>query len=364
MLISKFQNYPNFKMENQLIIDSLNKLYNEKPTEEKKIISNSQGWQNLNNNETTYKGSKVIAPDQTLDQIWSDNGLDFKAKPTKIFYKNHKDELIETTEYQGIINNKTGQLLNIPKNSYTILQLATIKKVIEQVRDYLAVESIINIDSKRFVINTYIKGCIADVKKDDPIKRRCTFITSMDSSVGFTLALLDWRMFCFNQMNSVRQSQNMSFKHTASIPHLVERLPRALDLTKHTFKEDIETFKFMARSEITEQQAKETLKKLFENEYKNKIVILNRRTKEQRAKNVYDLVQTKPILENLKIEADQNGLTQYSLHNAITNYYCNQQQSKNIKCPSEASRIRTESNLYGKGKSIIDRSKELCLSIR
>jgi len=351
-------------MENQLIIDSLNKLYDQKPTEEKKIISNSQGWQNLTNNETTYKGCKVIAPDQTLNQIWKDNGLDFEAKPTKIYYKNHKEELIETTEYQGIINSNTGQLLNIPKNSYTILQLETIKKVIESVREHLAIESIMNIDSKRFVINTYIKGCIGDVLKDDPIKRRCTFITSMDSSVGFTCALLDFRMFCFNQMNQVKQSQNMSFKHTTSIPYLVERLPKALDLTKHTFKEDIETYKYMARSEITEQQAKETLKKLFENEYKNKVVILNRRTKEQRAKNVYDLVQTEKILNNLKVEADQNGLTQYSLHNAITNYYCNQQQSKNIKCPSEASRIRSESNLYGKGKLIIDKSKELCLSIR
>ena len=351
-------------MENQLIIDSLNKLYDQKPTEEKKIISNSQGWQNLTNNETTYKGCKVIAPDQTLNQIWKDNGLDFEAKPTKIYYKNHKEELIETTEYQGIINSNTGQLLNIPKNSYTILQLETIKKVIESVREHLAIESIMNIDSKRFVINTYIKGCIGDVLKDDPIKRRCTFITSMDSSVGFTCALLDFRMFCFNQMNQVKQSQNMSFKHTTSIPYLVERLPKALDLTKHTFKEDIETYKYMARSEITEQQAKETLKKLFENEYKNKVVILNRRTKEQRAKSVYDLVQTEKILNNLKVEADQNGLTQYSLHNAITNYYCNQQQSKNIKCPSEASRIRSESNLYGKGKLIIDKSKELCLSIR
>ena len=351
-------------MENQLIIDSLNKLYDQKPTEEKKIISNSQGWQNLNNNETTYKGSKVIAPDAQLNQIWADNGLNFEAKPTKIFYKNHKDELIETTEYQGIINSKTGQLLNIPKNSYTILQLETIKKVIESVREHLAIESIMNIDSKRFVINTYIKGCIDNVLKDDPIKRRCTFITSMDSSVGFTLALLDFRMFCFNQMSQVKQSQNMSFKHTASIPYLVERLPRVIDFNKHTFKEDIETYKFMASKEITEQQAKDTLKKLFENEYKNKIVILNRRTKEERPKTVYDLVQTKPILDNLKVETNQNGLTQYSLLNAITNYYCNQQQSKNIKCPSEAARIRTESNLYGKGKTIIDRSKELCLSIR
>ena len=33
----------------------------------------------------------------------------------------------------------------------------------------ISIESIMNIDSKRFVINTYIKGCIGDVLKDDPI---------------------------------------------------------------------------------------------------------------------------------------------------------------------------------------------------
>ena len=129
------------------------------------------------------------------------------------------------TEYQGIINNSTGQLLNIPKNDYTILQLDKIKSVIQSCEESLGIESIMNIDSKRFVINTYIKGCMEDVRKDDPIKRRCTFITSMDSSVGFTLALLDFRMFCFNQMAQVKSSENLSFKHTKSITALVDRLP-------------------------------------------------------------------------------------------------------------------------------------------
>ena len=218
---------------NQNFINQLNASWNAEPQTNKNIVSAAQGYQNNQNSETTYKGARLIFPDTSIDQIWRDNGLDFKAKPTTLFYKDHKNELQEVTEYQGIINNSTGQLLNIPKNDYTILQLDKIKNVIESCRDSLAVESIMNIDSKRFVINTYIKECIGDVRKDDPIKRRCTFITSMDSSVGFTLALLDFRMWCFNQMAQVKSSENLSFKHTKSITALVDRLPRVIDFNKH-----------------------------------------------------------------------------------------------------------------------------------
>ena len=196
-------------MQNQLnFINSLEKSFNISSEESNKTTAEKIGYQN-SSNETIYKGSKIITPDQTIDEIWQSNNLDFKAKKSELFYKDQNGELKEVKDYQAIINNNTGQLLNIPKNEYTILQLDTIKKVIESVSDKLSIESIMNIDSKRFVINTSINNCMGDVLKDDPIKRRCTFITSMDSSVGFTLALLDFRMFCFNQMNQVKQSENV-----------------------------------------------------------------------------------------------------------------------------------------------------------
>jgi len=363
LFTSRIKNTHILKMQNQLnFINSLEKSFNISNEESNKTIAEKIGYQNTSN-ETLYKGSKVVTPDQTIDEIWKTNNLDFKAKKSELFYKDQNGELKEVKDYQAIINGSTGQLLNIPKNEYTILQLDTIKKVIESVSEKLSIESIMNIDSKRFVINTSINNCIGDVLKDDPIKRRCTFITSMDSSVGFTLALLDFRMFCFNQMNQVKQSENVSFKHTASITKLVERLPRIIDFNKHQFNQDIQEWKYMARKEITLEQANETIKELFQNEWKNKIVVTDRKLKLTRPKNYLDLVQTEKIQNNFLNEINQNGCNAYSLNNAISYYYSHQAGSKNIKSESEKARIRTENNLYGKANAILNKSKELCLAI-
>ena len=363
LFTSRIKNTQILKMQNQLnFINSLEKSFNISNEESNKTIAEKIGYQNTSN-ETLYKGSKVVTPDQTIDEIWKTNNLDFKAKKSELFYKDQNGELKEVKDYQAIINGSTGQLLNIPKNEYTILQLDTIKKVIESVSEKLSIESIMNIDSKRFVINTSINNCIGDVLKDDPIKRRCTFITSMDSSVGFTLALLDFRMFCFNQMNQVKQSENVSFKHTASITKLVERLPRIIDFNKHQFNQDIQEWKYMARKEITLEQANETIKELFQNEWKNKIVVTDRKLKLTRPKNYLDLVQTEKIQNNFLNEINQNGCNAYSLNNAISYYYSHQAGSKNIKSESEKARIRTENNLYGKANAILNKSKELCLAI-
>ena len=363
LFTSRIKNTHILKMQNQLnFINSLEKSFNISNEESNKTIAEKIGYQNTSN-ETLYKGSKVVTPDQTIDEIWKTNNLDFKAKKSELFYKDQNGELKEVKDYQAIINGSTGQLLNIPKNEYTILQLDTIKKVIESVSEKLSIESIMNIDSKRFVINTCINDCIGDVLKDDPIKRRCTFITSMDSSVGFTLALLDFRMFCFNQMNQVKQSENVSFKHTKSIKGLVERLPKLIDFNKHQFNQDIQEWRYMANKQISLEQANETIKELFSNEWKNKVVVTDRKLKLTRPKNYMDLIQTEKIQNNFLNEINQNGSTAYSLNNAISYYYSHQAGSKNIKSESEKARIRTENNLYGKANAILNKSKELCLAI-
>jgi len=364
LFTSRIKNTHILKMQNQLdLINSLNRSFNISNEETNKTTAEQIGYQN-SSNETIYKGSKIITPDQTIDEIWKNNNLDFKArKSSGLFYKDHNEELIEIKDYQAIINDSTGQLLNIPKNEYTILQLDTIKKVIESVSDKITIESIMNIDSKRFVINTCINDCIGDVLKDDPIKRRITYITSMDSSVGFTLALLDFRMFCFNQMAQVKNSENLSFKHTKSITGLVERLPQIIDFNKHQFNQDIQEWRYMAQKQITLEQANETIKELFQNEWKNKIVVTDRKLKLSRPKTYLDLVQTEKIKNNFLTEIDQNGCNAYSLNNAISFYYSHQAGSKNIKSESEKARIRTENNLYGKANAILNKSKELCLAI-
>tara|TARA_R100000781_G_scaffold54729_1_gene35711 strand:+ start:228 stop:1301 length:1074 start_codon:yes stop_codon:yes gene_type:complete len=328
------------------------------------LVAENLGYQN-SSNETIYKGSKFIDDvfKDDLNKIWIENNLDFEAIKTPLFYKTTSGELKEVTDHQAIINNKNNNLLNIPKLQYTTLQLSTIKNLIQSIRGKTTIESIMNIDDKRFVFNLAIDNQIQEVQKDDPHKLRLVIVSSHDSSVSCHISFIHFRMFCFNQMNKLKQSNPLIFKHTRSINDNVSRLGSIIDWNKGQFTKSIEEYKYMVRKQITDEQVKETLENLYWDKWWNKKVCIDRTLKTQRDKTYLDLVEVKQIKENLEKEFSLNGRTAYSLHNGINYYYSHQMGASNIKDESEKARIRMEQNYYGRSAQIIDKSKELCLSI-
>lgn len=341
-------------------------------------ISNEQFSNNINNqltaeklgyqnssNETIFKGSKFI--DDTfkndLDIIWQQNGLDFEAVKAPLFYKGINGELIEIKDHQAIINNQNNNLLNIPKLQYTTLQLSTIKNLISQIRGNTTIESIMNVDDKRFVFNLAVDGAVEDVKQDDPHKLRLVIVSSHDSSVSCHISFIHFRMFCFNQMNKLKSSNPLVFKHTKSINDNVARINQIIDFKKGEFTKSIEDYKLMVRKEITDNQVKEVLENLYREKFVGKKVCIDRTLKQERDKIYLDLVEVKQIKENLEKEFEQNGRTAYALCNGINYYYNHQQGASNIKDDSTRARIRMEQNYYGKNSLLIDRAKELCLAL-
>mgnify|MGYP007000308141 len=71
------------------------------------------------------------------------------------------------------------------------------------------------------------------------------------------------------------------------------------------------------KKEITDNQVKEVLEKLYFDKWNNKKVCIDRTLKTEREKNYKDLVEVKQIEENLLKEFDTNGKNAYSLHNGI-----------------------------------------------
>ena len=328
------------------------------------LVAENLGYQN-SSNETIYKGSNFIDDvfKDDLNKIWIDNNLDFEAIKTPLFYKSTSGELIEVTDHQAIINNKNNNLLNIPKLQYTTLQLSTIKNLIQNIRGKTTIESIMNIDDKRFIFNLAVDDQIQEVKKDDPHKLRLVIVSSHDSSVSCHISFIHFRMFCFNQMNKLKQSNPLVFKHTKSINDNVKNINRIIDFKKGEFTKSIEDYKLMVKKEINENQVKEVLEKLFYEKWNGKKVCTDRVLKLTREKTYLDLVEVKQIKENLEKEFSLNGRTAYSLHNGFNYYYSHQMGASNINDESEKARIRIEQNYYGKSAQLIDKSKELCLSL-
>ena len=331
---------------------------------ENQLNAEKLGYQN-SSNETIFKGSNFIDDSfkKDLDIIWRENELDFEAVKRDLFFKNANGKMIKINDYQAICHDTKDQLLNIPKMQYTTLQLDSIKKLIQEIRGNTTIESIMNVDNKRFVFNLAIDNSIQEVQKDDPHKLRLAIVSSHDSSVSCHISFIHFRMWCFNQMNKLKQSNPLVFKHTKSINDNVKNINRIIDFKKGEFTKSIEDYKLMVRKEIKEEQVKEVLENLFIDKWKNKKVCTDRVLKTQREKTYLDLVEVKQIKENLEREFEQNGRTAYSLHNGINYYYSHQMGASNINDESEKARIRMEQNYYGKNSNIIDRSKELCLAL-
>ena len=322
------------------------------------------GYQN-SSNETKFKGSNFIDDSlkTDLDIIWKENELDFEAVKRDLFFKNKKGEMIKINDYQAICHDTKDQLLNIPKMQYTTLQLKTIKNLIQEIRGNTTIESIMNVDNKRFVFNLAVDGAVEDVKQDDPHKLRLVIVSSHDSSVSCHISFIHFRMFCFNQMNKLKDSNPLIFKHTKSINDNVSRINQIIDFKKGEFTKSIQDYKYMIKKQVTDEQVKEVLEKLYFDKWNGKKVCIDRTLKSERDKNYLDLIEVKKINENLEKEFQLNGKTAYSLHNGINYYYSHQMGASNIKDESERARIRMEQNYYGKNSLIIDRSKELCMAL-
>ena len=126
-----------------------------------------------------------------------------------------------------------------------------------------------NVDDKRFVFNLAVDGAVEDVKQDDPHKLRLVIVSSHDSSVSCHISFIHFRMFCFNQMNKLKDSNPLVFKHTKSINDNVARINQIIDFKKGEFTKSIEDYKLMVRKEITDNQVKEVLERLYFDKWNN-----------------------------------------------------------------------------------------------
>ena len=250
---------------------------------ENQLNAEKLGYQN-SSNETIFKGSNFIDDSfkKDLDIIWKENELDFEAVKRDLFFKNANGKMIKINDYQAICHDKKDHVLNIPKMKYTPLQLDSIKKVIQEVRGQTTIESIMNIDNKRFVFNLAIDNSIQEVQKDDPHKLRLAIVSSHDSSVSCHISFIHFRMWCFNQMNKLKQSNPLVFKHTKSINDNVKNINSIIDFKKGEFTKSIEEYKYMVGKKVSENQVKEVLENLFYEKWKNKKVCTDRVLKTQR----------------------------------------------------------------------------------
>ena len=285
------------------------------------------------------------------------------------YIKNSFGNEIELKDHQAIVDSKTGIPMAVMKKSYEIQDNEPICRIFEENQNILQLEHITTFNDKGCIfVSGGIKDADLEVTKNDPIRRRLCLINSYTGQYAFKLVLIDFRLFCFNQLGRVNRAQNkLSFRHSKGINEYTKQLPEFLKHQREDLRNSIDELKEMARHHYTEDGSMEVLKTLAKQMLADKLVgkVKDKETKEYREKTFEkDLTKEwNDIKNNFRKETNnfETSPNLYQIFNAL-NYqqtHCEQSVKDDIK----GARVRLESLVSGKCGARIDLVKKECLAL-
>jgi hypothetical protein len=131
------------------------------------------------------------------------------------------------TGYFGLLNSKSGNIINTVKQSYHVTQNADVLDLTLQGMKGFGELSINKAGSMNDGRKVYIQLGIEGNAKvgNDTIKRNVTIIDSNDGSTGLSVGVGDFTMSCSNQFFYFRKQGQFKFRHTATLADKVKTLP-------------------------------------------------------------------------------------------------------------------------------------------
>tara|TARA_R100000773_G_scaffold14588_1_gene13361 strand:+ start:29 stop:1105 length:1077 start_codon:yes stop_codon:yes gene_type:complete len=286
------------------------------------------------------------------------------------FIENSFGQKIELKNHQAIVDSVTGVPMSVMKKSYEIQDNEPICRIFEENQNILQLEHITTFNDKGCIfVSGGIKDADLEVTKNDPIRRRLCLINSYTGQYSFKLVLIDFRLFCFNQLGRVNRAQNkLSFRHSKGINEYTKALPEFLKHQREDLRNSIDELKAMVKVTYRNRaESMEVLKTLSQQMLQDKLIgkVKDKETKELRAKDFdKDLNKEWNDIKNNFIKETNNfeiAPNLYNMFNAL-NYqqtHCEQSVKDDIK----GARVRLESLVSGKCGNRIDLIKKECLAL-
>ena len=204
-----------------------------------------------------------------------------------------------------------------------------------------------------------MKDNIGEVTPDDKIKRRMIFVNSFNNTHSYKVIIIDFRLFCFNQMGRINKSKNkLTMKHSQNIVNWSKHLPSYIAQNSHDLQESIEEFRAMKKVEL---KGTETLRDIFLHSLADKLKgqVKDKYSKEKRAKNISDIDKEWSEVKNNYYR--DNDFSLYGAFNAIT--YQQTHSEGRILDESKNAMNRYQSLIAGPCGNRIDIAREKCLQL-
>lgn len=251
--------------------------------------------------------------DEKVKKILVAHDLDFTIEkiPLTGIYKGN--EII--SPYFGLMNSKTGGVINTCKAGYGVSQNAEIVEMIlrgtENFGSKLRVVKAGSINGGRKV---YIQLAIEGAGKvgDDVIERKITVIDSNDGSTSLCIGIGDLTMSCENQFYRFYKAGNAKFRHTATIEEKIKSIPYLIIKALDESMKQIDRYNTFLHTPATKEMAEQLIKYVLEHD---KLSPADYANLGKRSVNAIDLLN-----EHMTKEISGKGLNLWGLHSGVTSY--------------------------------------------
>ena len=251
-----------------------------------------------------------------VQSILVENGLDFEIQKVPLFAFGGNFQTIETN-YFGLLNTKTGEVINSVKEGYTISQNAEVVEMvlrgIEPFSDKLNVTFGGSLNGGRKV---YLQLKVEGKAKvgNDTLTQYVTIIDSNDGSTSLSIGIGDLCMRCQNQFFKFYKAGNAKFRHTATIEQRIKEIPMLIEIALNESLKQIELYNKFVSTPVTRSLANQMIKSLigYDREFTSMDELAKKSTK---AINILDAINN-----DIETEFNQVGLNAWALLGGITRY--------------------------------------------
>lgn len=253
---------------------------------------------------------------EKVKQILTENGLDFVIEKAPLFALDRNGNQVPS-EYFGLINTKTNEVINTVKEGYTVSQNAEVVELvmrgIEPFGNDISVTKGGSLNGgRRVFLQLAING---DGKVGhDTIKKYITIVDSNDGSTGLSVGIGDLTMSCQNQFFKFYKSGQSKFRHTASLERRIKEIPFLIETALSESLRQIELYNSFASTEVSRDLANKMVKHLlgFDKVYTSVADLSEKSTRSiNKMEDIYNAIEK---------EMNSKGNTLWGLHSGITFY--------------------------------------------
>ena len=225
------------------------------------------------------------------------------------------------TPYYGLFNSKTGECINTVKEGYNVSQNADIVEAVlrgtEKFGTDLEVVKAGSINEGRRV---FIQLAIAGNSKvggNDTIKQYITVIDSNDGSTGLSVGIGDKVMHCQNQFFKFYKAGEAKFRHTATLPEKIKKIPFLIETALNKNLEQIAIYNKFISTPLTKGLADKMVlevlgyDRLFTSKEKQE-KLTGRSLKMM--ETLYGNIETEKNIVGNNVWGLFNGVTRYTTH--------------------------------------------------